>query len=120
VWASGARRPRCGDPCLANAIPDGRGSGTPRDRASEASLGAAPDMRSSMLGPRPSSAETILVRVRVRVRYGRIWRSANRTFAGRSASRRMYHGYHDAPYATRVNAGKPSRWSFRSSAARMP
>ena len=28
---------------------------------------------------------------------GSSWRSANSTFAGRSASRRMYHGYHAAP-----------------------
>lgn len=30
-------------------------------------------------------------------RYGSSWRSANSTLAGRSASRRMYHGYHAAP-----------------------
>ena len=31
--------------------------------------------------------------------------SAKRTFAGRSASRRMYHGYHAVPYATSVCEG---------------
>ena len=34
--------------------------------------------------------------------YGRIWRSAKRTLAGRSASRRMYHGYQCFPYAMSV------------------
>ena len=29
--------------------------------------------------------------------YGSIWRRANQTLAGRSASRRMYHGYQYSP-----------------------
>ena len=34
--------------------------------------------------------------------YGSIERIANATFAGRSARRRMYHGYHASPYAISV------------------
>ncbi len=37
----------------------------------------------------------------VRGGQGKSWRSTNRTFAGRSASRRMYHGYQASPYAIR-------------------
>ena len=36
------------------------------------------------------------------VRQGSIWRSANTRLAGRSASRRTYHGYQNVPYATRI------------------
>ena len=35
-------------------------------------------------------------------RYGRTWRRAKSTLAGRSASRRMYHGYQCFPYAISV------------------
>src|SRR6185436_199030 len=48
-----------------------------------------------------------------------IWRSANSTFAGRSARRRMYHGYQASPYAIRSRTAYPSRASRRCSAARI-
>ena len=44
---------------------------------------------------------------------GSSWRSAKTTLAGRSASRRMYHGYHASPYAIRTRTVKPSAASLR-------
>ena len=48
------------------------------------------------------SAVMALGRGRPPAGYGSSCRSANRTFAGRSASRRMYQRYHAGPYAMSV------------------
>ena len=48
-------------------------------------------------GPQVHRPRTIAGPTSPRSYDGMIWRSANSTLAGRSASRRMYHGYQNSP-----------------------